>query len=73
MNLTRMAGLFGLLPSFVSCEAPRQTSFEDYKMIDLSYTFDAWSLYISQAPAGAAMLFLSARPHEVIETKEVAG
>ena len=45
MNLAPIAGLFGLLISLVSCEAARQSSFEDYRMIDLSYTFDADTLY----------------------------
>ena len=48
MKLARIIGLLGLLGlliSFVSCEAPRRTSFEDYRIIDLSYAFDEDTLY----------------------------
>ena len=45
MNLTRGVGVLGLLVLFVSCQAPRQNSFRDYRIIDLSYTFDEDTLY----------------------------
>ena len=45
MKLARIFGLFGLWISFVSCEAPGRTSFENHRIIDLSYAFDGDTLY----------------------------
>ena len=45
MSIARIVGVFGILVFFVSCEAPREASFEDYRVIDLTHTFDKDTLY----------------------------